>query len=131
VTTQYHLEKRQFVRVPKTLSVSYRLTGVSGEDVGSDTLTGETENISAGGMLLKGHLPDPNVITELLMRRVVLLVRMELPDVDHTVTALARVSWLDSIDVESGLFSLGLEYKEITKEAQDKIIAFILRGMQP
>lgn len=129
MTNQYHLEKRQFVRIPTALKVTYRLMSVSDKDAPQEVLTGETQNISAGGMLLQGHLPDPNLITELLMRRIVLLIKIEIPDSDQPLSALARVSWLDSIDVESGIFSLGLEFKEITKETQDQIIEYILKSM--
>ncbi len=112
------------------LPVTYRLSSVSSElDLPEEPMSGETQNISAGGMLLHGHLPDPDVVTELLMKRVAVYVELQLPGTSGPLKALGRVSWLDSIDVESGIFSLGLEFKEITKESQDRIIEFILQSM--
>jgi c-di-GMP-binding flagellar brake protein YcgR len=125
-------EKRQFVRVPGAVPVTYRFVSLRDEtNAPEDTFEGETRNLSAGGMLLEGPVPDSNLITDLLMKRVVLTVNLTLPATPGPVSAMARVSWLDSVDETEKRFSMGLEFNEITRESQDRIIGFIIRTVMP
>ena len=124
-------EKRQFVRVTSAVPVTYRFVSLGDAVTPEDAFSGETQNLSAGGMLLKGSVPDPSLITELLMNRVVLIVNLTLPATSGPVGAMARVNWLDAVDETESRFSMGLEFNEITRESQDRIIGFIIRSMMP
>ena len=123
----YESEKREFVRVGVAVPVTYRLISQSPDVTVSDEyLEGETLNIGAGGVLLVGPMPNAEVVTELLMQRVVVGVRIFLPGEEKPVEALARVAWLEAIDQETKRCSLGLAFKEITSDAQDTIFRFII-----
>lgn len=123
----YESEKREFVRVGAVVPVKFRLISQDPEvEVPDDFLDGETQNIGAGGMLLTGAMPQYELITELLMQKVVIGVRIDLPGASEPVEAIARVAWLDAIDEEAGKCSLGLAFKEITSDAQDALFRFII-----
>ena len=123
----YESEKREFVRVGVAVPVKFRLISQSRDvSVPDDYLEGETQNIGAGGILLVGPIPQPELITELLIQKVVVGVRIFLPGEDRPVEALARVAWLEAIDQEQNLCSLGLAFKEITSDAQDTLFRFII-----
>lgn len=123
----YESEKREFVRVGVAVPVKYRLISQS-PDVSApdDTHDGETQNIGAGGLLLVGPIPRADLITDLLVQKIVVGVRIALPGEDEPVEALCRAAWLEAIDQEENRCSLGLSFKEITSEAQDTLFRFII-----
>jgi len=123
----YESEKREFVRVGVSVPVKYRLISQSPDvSVPDDYLDGETQNIGAGGMLLVGPMPEPELITGLLIQKVVIGVRIDLPGGKKPVEALGRVAWLEAINEQEHRCSLGLAFKEITTEAQDTLFRFII-----
>ena len=123
----YESEKREFVRVGVAVPVQYRLISQAPETVvPPDLLEGETQNIGAGGILLVGPIPEPAVVTELLLQKAVIGVRIFLPGEDKPVEALARVAWLEAVDTDQKRCSLGLSFKEITSDAQDTLFRFII-----
>jgi hypothetical protein len=123
----YESEKREFVRVGMAVPVQYRLVPQGAEvSVPSEILEGETQNIGAGGILLVGAIPDPAVVTDLLLQKIVVGVRIFLPGEDKPVEALARVAWLEAVDHDKHRCSLGLAFKEITSDAQDTLFRFII-----
>ena len=94
--------------------------------VPDEYLEGETQNIGAGGILLVGPIPSMELVTDLLVQKVVVGVRIFLPGEDKPVEALARTAWLEAIDQEGNRCSLGLAFKEITSSAQDTLFRFII-----
>ncbi|HUU43569.1 MAG TPA: PilZ domain-containing protein [Planctomycetota bacterium] len=123
----YESEKREFVRVGVAVPVKFRLISQSPDVTAPDDyMDGETQNIGAGGMLLVGPIPQSDLITGLLVQKVVVGVRIYLPGEDDPVEALARVAWLESLDQNDNRCSLGLSFKEITSEAQDTLFRFII-----
>jgi len=56
--SMYGTEKRQFVRIPLKVPVRYSFVSTeSGAKIGGAN-EGNTHNISAGGLLVQGILPD-------------------------------------------------------------------------
>lgn len=125
----YESEKREFVRVGMAVPVKYKFISQSPDVTPpEDFLEGETQNIGAGGILLVGPVPQSDLITELLIQKVVVGVRLFLPGEKTPVEAIARVAWLESIDEKEEKCSLGLSFKEITSEAQDTLFRFIINS---
>ena len=123
----YESEKREFVRIGVSVPVKYRLISQSPDvTVPKDYLEGETQNIGAGGILLVGPIPHADLVTDLLVQKVVVGVRIHLPGEEKPVEALARVAWLEAIDQDEHRCSLGLTFKEITSDAQDTLFRFII-----
>ncbi len=127
----YESERREFVRVRASLGVRYKFLNRDGEDAGDKVYEGVTQNLSGGGLLLTGKIPDLEWIPDLLMQKIVIGVNIILPDSPEPIKALTRVAWAEAFEEGSGKCSFGLMFREITKEAQDKIFRFIIKSRMP
>ena len=69
MTAQFEFEKRKFIRLPMAVPVRYKFLSreMSGGEL--DAIhEGVTQNIGAGGLLLRGKLPNPEWLSLLLTR---------------------------------------------------------------
>jgi c-di-GMP-binding flagellar brake protein YcgR len=130
-TRFYDTERREFIRVRAELAVSYRFIGQEPGLVPDDVFTGSTSNISGGGLLLVGPVPNSDWISALLMERIVIGVSIELPGDPEPVKALTRTAWIESLDKETHECSLGLKFKEVTKEHLDRVFKFVIKAQVP
>ena len=123
-------ERRDFVRVAVSLPVRYKFLtpGADKRDVG--VYDGTTSNISAGGILLRGKIPSNDWLVEMLLQKVVLGINMLLPGTQEPVKALARVAWVEGLTAQAQC-SMGLLFKEVSRETQDRIVQFIIRSQMP
>jgi hypothetical protein len=118
-------ERRRFVRIEKGLTVRYKFLSLDPRvTVGPEMYEGYTHNISQGGLLLIGKMPDPEWTSRLLRQRIVLGVTVELTKAERALRAVCRAAWLEP--VEEGLTAFGLAFSEITREDQDRVLDFIL-----
>jgi hypothetical protein len=118
-------ERRRFVRIEKGLSVRYKFISLDPRlAAGAETHEGYTHNVSQGGLLLIGKLPDPEWASPMLRHRIVMGVTVELTKAERGLRAVCRAAWLEP--VEGGLTAFGLAFSEITQEDQDRLIRFIL-----
>jgi c-di-GMP-binding flagellar brake protein YcgR len=124
-------ERREFVRVRANLSVRYKFLSRSGEDMTGEVHQGMTHNIGGGGLLLEGKIPDLGWIPDLLMQKVVVGVNVDLPDSREAVKALTRVAWVESVEEGTGKCAIGLMFKEITREHQDRIFKYVIKAQMP
>ena len=127
----YESERREFVRIKTNLSVRYKLLSRTGEGIEDKIREGTTRNLSGGGLLLMGGLPNIAMIPDLLMEKIVVGVNLILPDAGESVKALTRVAWAEAFEESSEKCALGLKFKEITKEHQDLIFRFIIKSKMP
>ncbi|MBI4833531.1 MAG: PilZ domain-containing protein [Planctomycetes bacterium] len=128
----YESERREFVRVKTEILVRYKFLCTYKEDkIFEEIHQGYTSNLSGGGILLKGPVPDFNWIPDLLMQKTVIGVNMMLPTEQEPLKALTRVAWIEAIDEKTHTCILGLKFKEITREDQDKIFKYIIRSQMP
>ena len=134
-------EKRRFVRLPTTVSVTYRFisqvpvegrgphgTLRPGGSVPREVYEGQTANLAAGGMLLVGPIPDKELIADLLMQKVIVGVEMQLDPTGagKSIHALCRVSWVEAVEEKESRYGLGLRFVEITSAAQDEIFRYVI-----
>ncbi len=132
MTTSFDYEKRQFIRLPIAVPVRYKF--LSREMRGQDMETiheGVTQNIGAGGLLLRAKLPDPTWLSKLLTRKMYVGVNVLLPNSDKPIKALSRTMWSSAVEDESQHVVLGLEYQEITSRDRDLITQYIIRAQMP
>jgi hypothetical protein len=121
------LEKRQHERILATLKASYeRLDANRAFEIqnhpdylatpnaggfwnGSSALSGDTRDVSQGGLALLGQ--DPFQVGEHL------LVKLELPQVSGHVTCLAEVRWTDEFDeMHRRVYRAGLKFLSLLRE---------------
>ncbi len=127
----YESERREFVRVKAAIEVRYMFLSNSDVEVSGDVHEGVTQNISGGGILLVGKIPNLQWIPDLLMQKLVIGVNIYLLDSDEPVKALTRVAWVEAFEESSMKCSFGLTFREITKDQQDRILRYVIKAQMP
>ncbi|GIW71729.1 MAG: hypothetical protein KatS3mg102_1271 [Planctomycetota bacterium] len=126
---RYESERREFVRVPVEIPVRYKFLSRTVE-VPDTVHEGRTANVSGGGLLLIGKVPEPSMYAHLLMQRILVGVLLQLPTEAEPIKALCRVAWIEAHTSEERV-ALGLEFREITREHQDAMFRFVIRAHLP
>lgn len=125
-------ERREFIRISVSVPVRYRFLC---EEMDHPELTmmwdGDTSNLSGGGLLLRARIPDYDWLPSLLGGRMQVGVNLILPECDLPVKALARVAWIEGLDETSGVAMLGLVFREITRDAQDEVLRYVIQTRMP
>ncbi len=132
MTAQFDYERREFIRLPITVPVRYKF--LSREMAGKDMETvheGVSQNIGAGGLLLRGKLPEPSWLSKLLTRRMFVGINVLLPNSDRPVKALCKVMWTTALQGEANQIVMGLEFQEITSKDTDLITQYIIKAQMP
>jgi c-di-GMP-binding flagellar brake protein YcgR len=124
-------ERRQFIRVKTEIPVKYKFLSHDPEFRADEVFEGATTNLSAGGLLLIGRLPNLDWIPGLLMERIVVGVNLYVPAAEEPVKALCRVAWLEAIEEKSRRTAMGLRFSEITKMHEDVILQFVIKSQMP
>ena len=132
MTAEFEYEKRKFIRLPIAVPVRYKFLSreIRGQDM-EDVHEGVSQNIGAGGLMLRGKLPDTAWLSKLLTRKMFVGINLLLPNSDRPVKALCRVSWSSAIENDQGLVVMGLEFQEITNEDRDLITTYIIKAQMP
>lgn len=123
------LEKREFIRPAVSLEVEYRFVYSSDLSRYPQLYRGRTENISGGGLLLRGEVPCRDLVPDLLMGKVLLALRVFLPGVEEPLLALGRVIWVEGLDEGGGgnlEVLLGVGFREISLRFLDVLIEFVV-----
>ena len=122
-------ERRQFVRVNVDVPVSYKFVPLDPRmSVAQETHTGYSRNVSQGGLLLIGRLPNLSWISPLLMNRMIIAVSVQLPGITAPIKALCRAAWLETVEEKSQRAAYGLIFNEIANEDRDRVLQFVLKS---
>ena len=122
-------ERRHFVRVNVDVPVSYKFVPLDPRmSVAQELHNGYSRNISQGGLLLIGRLPNLSWISPLLMSRMIVAVSLQLPQVQAPVKALCRAAWLETVEEKSQRAAFGLIFNEIANEDRDRVLHFVLKS---
>ncbi len=122
------MERRQFVRVRLEVPIRYKLVRPDGQKVVEDLFEGNTTNISTGGILLNGKLPDPSFVVELLAQRIRIALNMAIPGDEAPVKAIARAAWIERLEEKSGIFPMGLSFDEISDADRSRIQRYTIKS---
>ena len=133
MSSGFESEKREFVRVRVALSIRYKFlsSDVAFAPEADEIYEGSTNNLSGGGLLLKARIPDLQWLAPLLMERIVLGINIHLPHDEMPVKALTRVTWIEAVEEGTQKCLLGLRFKEISQDDQDRILRYIIRCQMP
>jgi hypothetical protein len=127
-TERGEMERREFVRIRAALPVRYVFLDSKGDRLPPGISEGASGNLSAGGLLLQGKIPDLSWVPELLAQRMAMVVSISLPAELHPIETVARVAWIETIEPASRRCNLGLMFREITREDQDRLFRFVVRS---
>jgi hypothetical protein len=121
---------RAFYRLPLEIGVEYRLlnAGESRPAAGAPWLQGSTENLSGGGLLLRGTIPKLDMISDLLSARASIALRLTLPGDRDGLQLIGRVSWLEGFNVSTGSCRMGVRFLDISEELRERIADYVVRS---
>jgi len=129
----FSCEHRDYLRIKANIPVRYRFLSTWFEHPGlQEVFSGKSRDLSGGGILLEGKLPDESWIPDLLIERITVAVSIYLPDAEEPVRARARVAWVNTgepQDLDS--CRMGLRFVEISRDGQDRIFRYILEDLVP
>ncbi|MHC4340415.1 MAG: PilZ domain-containing protein [Planctomycetota bacterium] len=132
MTASFEYERRKFIRLPIAVPVRYKFLSREVRSKEMDTVyEGVSQNLGAGGLLLRGKLPDPSWLATLLTRKMYVGVNLLLPSSARPIKALSRVIWASAVEENQGHVVMGLEFQEITQEDRDLITQYIIRAQMP
>ena len=128
----YDQEKREFIRINLEIPVRYKficshITSPAIEKI----YRGSSNNISGGGLLLVGEIPDFGWIPDLLLHKIVVGVNFLLPNEETMIKALSRVTWIGSLDEKTHQAQMGLKFQELTADDKDSVLRFVIKSQLP
>jgi c-di-GMP-binding flagellar brake protein YcgR len=128
----FESEKREFVRVKVAVPVRYKFLAHEVEHADLEKIwDGTTSNLSGGGLLLRGKIPDLAWLAPLLSGQMKVGVNLMLPTFELPVKALTRVAWIENLEESTQKGLMGLRFTEITKSGQDEILKYIIKTQMP
>ncbi|MHC4958602.1 MAG: PilZ domain-containing protein [Planctomycetota bacterium] len=132
MTAEFEYERRQYIRLPIAVPVRYKLLSRELKAADLDVVhEGISQNLGAGGLLIRGKLPNTDWVAQLLTRRMYVGINLLLPNSDRPIKALCRVSWCSAVEDDQGHLVMGLEFQEITAIDQDVITQYIIKAQMP
>ena len=121
-------ERREFLRVPTDLPVRYKFLSAETAFLHEEIFEGRVTDLSGGGLLLLGRIPDLEWKSRLLNGRIVVGLNLDLADGQSPVKALTRVTWAETVEDDENLCLMGLKFKEIIREHLDQIFQYVIRA---
>ncbi len=121
-------ERREFVRVPTDLPVRYKFLSAEPAFIQEEIFEGRVTDLSAGGILLLGRIPDLEWKSRLLNGSIVVGLNLDLADGQPPIKALTRVTWAETVEDDDNLYLMGLKFKEIIHEHLDQIFQYVIRA---
>jgi len=128
MSENYEREKRDFTRIDAELDVRYRFLCEFRDDPELDrTHEGTTRDVSGGGLLLEGKIPELSWVPDLLMNKMKMAIKLDLDDDrNDPIETLGRVAWIETIDEFTLESRIGLMFSEITSKDQDRIFRYVI-----
>ncbi len=129
--TYFDSERREFIRVRSELDIRYKLIPMTAKPCDGAIYEGVSQNLGGGGLLLTGRVPSGDVVLDLLLQRVAIGINLFLSAGEPPVKALTRVAWVEAPPDGGDRCRIGLQFREITKEDQDRILRYIIKAQLP
>ncbi len=121
-------ERREFTRLRHNVGVRYKFisSSIQGPDI-ERVHDGTTGNLSIGGLLLVGPIPDLGWLRELLVGRMHLGVNVAIPPGIEPIKALTRVAWIEAVDDAARGVRLGLRIQEMPADHRRRLSEFLVK----
>ena len=122
------MEHRDFVKLRSPLTVRYKFVNAQGEKLSPTLFEGSTANLSAGGMLLAGRIPDPAWVVDLLTGRVWVALNLAIPGDAEPIKAVSKVAWIERMEPDLSVCPIGLVFEEIAADDKNRIQRYVIRA---
>jgi c-di-GMP-binding flagellar brake protein YcgR len=124
--SEFLSERRRYYRINCELDIRYKFISQCVEIKHTNFFEGKSSNISVGGILIKGIIPELSYLPSLFLNEINVIVYIFLPRSSDAIKAIACVRHLEIIDRSLNLFNIGLEFTEISSESKNILSQFIL-----
>ena len=122
------MERRGFVRIRMAVPVRYAFLDLNGNRLPPGISEASCVNMSAGGLLLQAKVPELAWVSDLLVQKMAVAVSIPLPAEVEPVKAITRAAWIETVDEKTHRCNVGLKFKEIAREDQDRIFRFVVKS---
>jgi len=119
-------ERREYTRFPLQAVTKYSFINTETGDRVGEKLAGETENIGAGGVLLRGRLPAIEEVSAILNQRLAVACELQFSDEAEPINFIGRVAWIEDIDPQRDTCTLGVMIREISHRDRDRLNRFVI-----
>ncbi len=121
-------DRREFPRLRCKLLIRYKMLSTAVQDPGMDQVfEGTTTNLSMGGLLLTGPIPNLDWVKDLLLGRINVGLNFLLPGQEVPAKALAKISWLEAKDEEAMSFRIGLRIVDMPADHRRTLSEFLMQ----
>lgn len=128
----FESERRQFTRIRKAIEVHYKFLSVDEKHADLERIwEGTSTNLSSGGLLLTGVIPQLDWLPMLLSGRMQIGVNLILPTSDAPIKALCRVAWIEGFEENTKTASMGMVFQEIASDHLESVVHYIIRTQIP
>ncbi len=125
----YFIERRRYYRIAKEVRVRYKFISQFAELNVTNSYEAVTKNISTTGVLLKAEIPSAEMVSDMVLKKILVFLEIFLPQEKLPVKATAQVRWVESIDASKNLYNFGLKFCDITQEDKNTLTKFILNSI--
>ncbi len=125
----YFIERRKHFRLAKELTIRYKFITQNFDIKYEQFYEATAKNISATGILLKAKIPSPELLSEMILKKVLILLEIVLLKNNTTIKATAQLRWLESVDVNNNIFNIGLKFVDISQKDKNLLTEFILNNI--
>lgn len=123
-------KKRQTLRLKLKLPVAFVVIDQKGQPLSDDVFEGYTQDISEGGMLYQGAMPEKGMRQRLVNRELFLGLNIFFLSSKDKIKLIAEVRWLEEKKKEGSVdFSVGLKFRGLD-EASRKKLARLVESVQ-
>ena len=121
-------DRREFPRLKCTLTVRFKFLSTAVKDPGMDQVfEGTTTNLSMGGLLMTGPIPNLDWVKDLLLGRINVGLNFALPGYDFPIKALSKMNWVEAKDEDAISFQFGLRIVDMPPDHRRAMSEFLIQ----
>ncbi len=125
----YFIERRRHYRISKEIKVRYKFIIPGSNPKEEEFYEATTKNISTTGVLLRAKIPYPELLGEMMLKRVLLYLEIILMRANAVIKATAQLRWAESVDVNNNIYHIGLKFVDMTADDKNTLTEFILNNI--
>lgn len=122
----YFFERRKHYRITKKVKVKYKFISQFPQLEVPESYEAVTKNISTTGLLLKAEIPKPEIVSDMMLKKIMVFLEIFLPGEKRPLKATAEMRWIENIDASKNAYSIGLKFVDMTQEDKNLLTKFIL-----
>jgi len=118
-------DRRKSERIGVQFRVGYRFRALDPKTkLSAEVHEGKAQNVSHGGLLLRGPLPDQSWTSKLLTGTFMLDAEFTLPGQSDALKIESRIAWIEPTDKEH-VCCFGVSFAKLGKKEKDSLAKYL------